>query len=120
MGKSVSIAQALVKLKGLKRGLAVAIVYAKGKLQEYPHQPSSSRYKRTNRLRTGWASKASHGGLTQTLGNNTEYLDDVQGSQRGNPYFKRVWGKHSIRSVSNRERRRIGEIVANEIKRSIS
>ena len=118
MGKTSDLSVALARSDGLKRGLMSGGLYLKGKLGEYPTQPSYVDYARTGNLRNRWTNKASNGGLTMTIGNNAHYADDVQGRQT-NPYFKRVWGNHSIRSVSKREQRRVGEIVANEIKRSL-
>jgi hypothetical protein len=119
MGKTKELVVALTRMDGLKRGLSAAALYLKGELGEYPVQPPNVSYRRTGNLRNRWTNKASNGGLTQTIGNNAYYADDVQGSQRGNPYFKRVWGNHSIKAVSARTRSRVVDIVNNEIRRSL-
>lgn len=118
MGQTVDLSVALLRRDGLIRGLSVAGLYLKSRLGEYPTQPSGVRYVRTGNLRNRWTNKASNGGLTQTIGNNADYAEEVQSIQR-NPYFRQVWGNHSIRAVANRESSRVGQIVANEIRRSI-
>jgi hypothetical protein len=116
MGDVRSLIQQLVKNDSVKRGLLAGAVYLKGKLGEYPQQPAGVAYVRTGNLRNRWTHKIENGGLTARIGNSAHYADDVQGKQT-NPYFKRVWGGHSIRAVTNRERARVGDIVANEIRR---
>jgi hypothetical protein len=118
MESTKDLITAILRHDGVKRGLKSAGLYLKGKLGEYPAQPNYVSYKRTGNLRNRWSTKSENGGLTVRIGNNASYADDVQGRQK-NPYFKQVWGSHSIKSVTNRERARVGQIVANEMRRVI-
>ena len=118
MCNSKSVIESVIRMDGLKRGLHAAAIYVKGRLRQYPSQPGNVEYRRTGNLRNRWTQKGSNGGLTQTLGNNAHYADRVQGKQ-DNPYFRRVWGAHSIQAVASRSAPRVGRIVNNEIKRSI-
>jgi len=118
-GDVPDLAKSLMRMDGAKRGLSVAALYLKGQLQEYPVQPVGVSYVRTGNLKNRWTNKPSKSGFTQTIGNNALYADDVQGEQKGNPYFRRVWGSHSVRSVVGRERNRVVEIIQNEVNRSI-
>ena len=118
MASTEDLITAILRYDGVKRGLLTAGLYLKGKLGEYPAQPNYVNYKRTGNLRNRWTTKTENGGLTVRIGNNAHYADEVQGKQK-NPYFSQVWRNHSIKAVTSRERRRVGDIVANEMRRVI-
>ncbi len=120
MGDTLTLINAKTLMVGVRRGVLAGAVHLTGKMRVYPHQPPSVDYVRTHDLQRGWSYEASRGGLTQKIGNNVDYMDDVQGSQNGanSAYFRRVWGGHSVKAVVNRESRRVVEIIGNEVSKS--
>jgi len=121
-GRTLTLAAALIKMDGLKRGMNIGGQILKGHLMEYAPQPSYVTYKRremSGGLMSRWTYKQSQDGLTITIGNNADHADDVQGSQSGNPYFKAVWGQHSIASNVRRYGGKVTQIISNEVVRSI-
>ena len=114
-----TLVEALIRMDGVRRGVRVARVYLKGVMSEYAPQPPDVDYRRTGNLGRRWTDKPNNGGMQGIIGNNADYADDVQGDQNGNPYFKRVWGNHSIGAVARRETPRVVDIIQNEVRRSL-
>ena len=121
LNKPINMMQALARLDGLKRGLHAAGVVLQGEMMEYPPQPSGVSYKRkgmSGGLKSKWSTKTRKRGLEVVVGNNAPYANQVQGVQTI-PYFRKVWGKHSVSVVGKRMEPRLTSIVTNEINRSL-
>jgi len=119
--KPKTLVQTLARMDGLKRGINAYGLYFKGQAMEYAPQPADVDYIRKGMaggLKSKWTSKTSANGMAVTIGNNQSYADEVQGSQPGK-YFKRVWGKHSIKAIAKRTRPKGKSIIMTEIKRSL-
>ena len=117
--RAQTLVETLIRMDGVRRGVHVARIYLKGVMSVYAPQPPDVDYKRTGNLGRRWTDKPNNGGMQGIIGNNADYADEVQGSQSGNPYFKRVWGNHSIGAVARRETGRVVEIIQNEVRRSL-
>lgn len=118
--RAQTLVETLIRMDGVRRGVQVAGLYVRGQVSVYAPQPAGVDYVRTGNLGRRWTSKETGlNGLTARVGNNAYYADDVQGSQSGSPYFKRVWGNHSIGAVARRETPRVVDIIQNEIRRSL-
>lgn len=118
--RAQTLVETLIRMDGLRRGVSVGGIYLRGVMSVYAPQPADVEYKRTGNLGRRWTSNVvGLNGLSARIGNNAYYADDVQGSQSGSPYFKRVWGEHSIGAVKRRETLRVVDIIQNEIHRSL-
>ena len=106
------------KMEGVKTGIKAASVHLVTKLREYPPQPSGVKYKRTGDLKRFWTHKISNQGFTSQIGNKIPYVTDVQIEPKLR-YFKRVWGKHSVKYVATKQYQRILDIVRNEIRKAM-
>jgi hypothetical protein len=106
------------QMQGVKNGVLASAVTLVSKLRDYPTQQPDTEYKRTGDLAKKWGHKTLNSGFTAQVGNNQKYMPYVQGD-RQTKYFKKHWGKHSVKYVVKQNKPLIRKIVLAEVKRGM-
>lgn len=131
---------------GFKRGLAASALYLRGKLGTYPavsrrpvaqfltpralrflHAASRSGdidipYRRgvspgSQRMGLRWEVKPQSGGLMQVIGNNTGYINYVQGDEQS--IYHRETGWEKIEDIVDDERDNVFNIINSEVAKDV-
>jgi hypothetical protein len=87
-------------------------------MMEYPHAKSGSKYKRTNRLKGSWTSKAWIYRVPKgVVGTNVKYAPYVQSATRQAKVHKQLWRKHTDAYVLGQRSRIIINNLQSDINR---
>lgn len=136
----------MLRSDGLRRGLRAGALYLRGKLGRYPpvsrrrvaefltprqlrflHAASRAGdieipYRRglspgSERMGMRWDISASNGGLTQVIGNNTSYINLVQGDEQS--VYHRETGWQKIEDIVEDEDDNVFHIISGEVAKDV-
>lgn len=137
----------MMRSDGLRRGIRAGALYLRGKVGTYPpvsrrkvgqyltakqirflHAASKSGdieipYRRgaspgSERMGLRWELKATNGGLTQTIGNNSSYINYVQGDDQS--VYHRLTGWEKVEDIVDDEEEEVFNIINREMQREVS